>query len=239
MVRRLLSRRVLIGTALVLVVLLGLWVGVYYLMNSRTFQLAGRLVDRVDTRDKVVALTLDDGPTDKAPEVLKVLADAGVPATFYLMGRDLAAHPEYGRQIAQAGHEIGNHTYNHRRMVFVSSDTVRDEVERTDAEIAKTGYRGPITFRPPNGKKLWELPKYLSDHDRTTVTWDVEPDSGKIATTDEMVAETVREVRPGSIVLLHVMHEWAGPSLAAIPRIVAELRSAGYSFVTVSELMKH
>jgi peptidoglycan/xylan/chitin deacetylase (PgdA/CDA1 family) len=183
-------------------------------------------VDRVDTTDKVVALTLDDGPTDKAPEVLKVLAEAGIPATFYLMGRDLAAHPEYGRAIAQAGHEIGNHTYNHRRMVLVSSDTVRDEVERTDAEITKTGYQGPVTFRPPYGKKLWALPKYLSDHDRTTITWDVEPDSGKHMSTDAIVTETVAKVRPGSIVL------------AAIPRIVSELRSAGYQFVTVSELLK-
>jgi peptidoglycan/xylan/chitin deacetylase (PgdA/CDA1 family) len=147
-------RRWLLGGALVVVLVLALAIGTYYLMNSRSFQLAGRLVDRVDTTEKVVALTLDDGPREKAPEVLKVLADAGVPATFYLIGSELAAYPELGRAIAQAGHEIGNHTYNHRRMVFVSSGMVRDEVERTDAEIAKTGYQGPITFRPPNGKKL-------------------------------------------------------------------------------------
>lgn len=231
-------RKWLIGGALVLVVVLALAVGGYYLMNSRTFQLAGRLVNRVDTTDRVVALTLDDGPTDKAPEVLKVLAEAGIPATFYLMGRDLAAHPEYGRAIAQAGHEIGNHTYNHRRMVLVSGDTVRDEIERTEAEIAKTGYQGPVTFRPPYGKKLWALPKYLSDHDRTTITWDVEPDSGQQASTDAIVTETVAKVRPGSIVLLHVMGQ-GHDSLAAIPRIVSELRSTGYQFVTVSELLRH
>jgi peptidoglycan/xylan/chitin deacetylase (PgdA/CDA1 family) len=231
------GRRWLLGGALAVVLVLALAIGTYYLMNSRSFQLAGRLVDRVDTSEKVVALTLDDGPTGKAPEVLKVLADAGVPATFYLIGSELAAHPELGRAIAQAGHEIGNHTYNHRRMVLVSSGTVRDEVERTDAEIAKTGYQGPITFRPPNGKKLWVLPKYLSDHDRTTVTWDVDPESGKVPTTDRIVAEAVHKVRPGSIILLHVMHQYGAASLAAIPRIVAELRAAGYRFVTVSDLL--
>lgn len=230
-------RKWVIGAALGLVVLLTVLVGGYYLMNSRTFQLAGRLVDRVDTTNKVVALTLDDGPTDRAPEVLKILADNQVPATFYLNGRGLAAHPEYGTAIAAAGHEIGNHTYNHRRMVFVTPGTVRDEVERTDAEIAKTGYRGPITFRPPYGKKLWALPKYLSDHDRTTVMWDVEPDSGNSASTDEIVTNTVDSVRPGSIILLHVMHEGRAHSLAAIPRIITELRASGYRFVTVSSLM--
>ncbi|PXX65141.1 peptidoglycan/xylan/chitin deacetylase (PgdA/CDA1 family) [Nocardia tenerifensis] len=221
------------------VVVLLLGVGGYYLMNSRSFQLAGRLVNRVDTDDKVVALTLDDGPTERAPEVLKMLAEQQIPATFYLVGGDLAAHPEYGRAIAEAGHEIGNHTYHHRRMVFTSGDTVRDEIERTDAEIAKTGYRGPITFRPPYGKKLWSLPKYLSDHDRTTVTWDVEPDAGEGATADSIAAQAVREARSGSIILLHVMHRWAEPALAAIPRIVAGLRAEGYRFVTVSELMRH
>ncbi|WP_040739538.1 polysaccharide deacetylase family protein [Nocardia tenerifensis] len=232
-------RRWLIGGALVVVVVLLLGVGGYYLMNSRSFQLAGRLVNRVDTDDKVVALTLDDGPTERAPEVLKMLAEQQIPATFYLVGGDLAAHPEYGRAIAEAGHEIGNHTYHHRRMVFTSGDTVRDEIERTDAEIAKTGYRGPITFRPPYGKKLWSLPKYLSDHDRTTVTWDVEPDAGEGATADSIAAQAVREARSGSIILLHVMHRWAEPALAAIPRIVAGLRAEGYRFVTVSELMRH
>ncbi|WP_280438909.1 polysaccharide deacetylase family protein [Nocardia cyriacigeorgica] len=231
------KRRVLIGAAITLVIVVVLAVGGYYLMNSRSFQLAGRIVDRVDTDAKVVALTLDDGPTTRTPEVLKVLADAQVPATFYLNGRDLAAHPEYGTAIAAAGHEIGNHTYTHRRMVFVTPGTVADEVARTDDEIRETGYQGPITFRPPYGKKLWTLPKYLSDHDRTTVMWDVEPDSGAAPSAERIVEQTVAEVRPGSIVLLHVMFGDRANSLAAIPGIVAALKADGYRFVTVSELL--
>ncbi|MBF6342452.1 polysaccharide deacetylase family protein [Nocardia cyriacigeorgica] len=232
------KRRVLVGATVTLVVVVVLAVGGYYLINSRTCQLAGRIVDRVDTDVKVVALTLDDGPTTKAPEVLRVLADAEVPATFYLNGRDLAAHPEFGAAIAAAGHEIGNHTYTHRRMVFVTPGTVADEVGRTDAAIRTTGYQGPITFRPPYGKKLWTLPKYLSDHDTTTVMWDVEPDSDPSASAEQIVAQTVREVRPGSIILLHVMFGNRANSLAAIPGIVAELKADGYRFVRISELLR-
>ena len=230
-------RRWAAGIGLVLAVTMVLAVGGYFLMNSRSFQLAGRLVDRTDMSDKVVALTLDDGPTALAPDVLRILADADVAATFYLNGRDLAARPDLGRAIAAAGHEIGNHTYSHRRMVFVTPRTVAAEVERTDEEIRRTGYRGPITFRPPYGKKLWTLPKYLSEHGRTTVTWDVEPDSARDANADQIVAETVDAVRPGSIILLHVMHEGRAASRAAIPRIVDELRADGYRFVTVSDLI--
>lgn len=225
--------------ALTLVVLALISAGLYVLMNSRTYQVAGRLVSRVDTTDKVVALTLDDGPTERTPAILKALADAGIPATFYLIGGELAAHPDQGRAIAESGNEIGNHTYHHERMIFVTPGFVRDEVERTDAEIAKTGYRGPITFRPPNGKKLFALPWYLSHHDRATVTWDVEPDSGKTPTTDEIVSETLSKVHPGSIILLHTMYPTGDPSLSAIPRIAQALREQGYRFVTVSQLLEH
>ncbi len=109
----------------------------YVVMNARTVQLAGELVSRVDTTDKVVALTFDDGPSAHAPEVLDMLAAAKVPATFYLNGADLDRYPAQGRAIAEAGHDIGNHTYTHRRMVLVSPTTVADEIERTDAAIAE------------------------------------------------------------------------------------------------------
>lgn len=230
-------RRWWIGGAVALVLVLVLAIGGYRLVSARSYQLAGELVDRVPTEDRVVALTFDDGPSDRAPEVLRVLAELGVPATFYLNGRDLDARPDLGRAIAAAGHELGNHTYTHRRMLFVTPGTVRDEIERTDTAIRATGYQGEITFRPPYGKKLWTLPKYLADHGRTTVMWDVEPDSGTTATAAAIAEQTIAEVRPGSIVLLHVMYGNAAESLAAVPRIVAELRAGGYRFVTVSELL--
>lgn len=230
-------RKWLAGSAIAVVAVLLVAAGGYFLMNSRTFQLAGRLVDRVETTEKVVALTLDDGPSERAPEVLGLLATAGIPATFYLNGRDLAARPELGRAIVAGGHEMGNHTYNHRRMVLVSSGTVADEVEGTDTEIRAAGYRGDITFRPPYGKKLWALPNYLADHDRTTVTWDVEPEDGN-TTTEDIVNAAVGQVRPGSIILLHTMYASGAASRAAIVPIAAKLHAQGYRFVTVSELLE-
>ncbi|MUL84902.1 MULTISPECIES: polysaccharide deacetylase family protein [unclassified Mycolicibacterium] len=208
----------------------------YWVMNSRSFTLTGHVVHRVDTSAKVVALTFDDGPTRYTPDVLRMLDDAGVRATFYLTGGELTAAPQFGTAIAAAGHEIGNHSYSHRRMVLMSPATVADEIERTDAAIRGTGYQGPITFRPPYGKKLWTLPRYLSTHERTMVTWDVEPDS-TAAGADAIVAETVSRVRPGSIILLHAMYDSRDASRAAVPQIIDELRSAGYRFVTGSELL--
>ncbi|WP_278261675.1 polysaccharide deacetylase family protein [Nocardia sp. AG03] len=228
-------RKWLIGAVVGVVVVVAVCAGLYVLMNSRTYQVAGRLVDRVETNEKLVALTFDDGPTARTPEILRTLAELQVPGTFYLVGGDLAAHPEYGAAIAAAGHEIGNHSYSHHRMIFVSEDTVRAEIENTDAEIRRTGFQGPITFRPPYGKKLWTLPHYLADHDRTSVTWDVEPDSAGGASREAIVADTLANTRPGSIILLHLMHGTTG--LDALADIVTGLRAQGYRFTTVSGLL--
>ncbi|MDF3338356.1 polysaccharide deacetylase family protein [Mycolicibacterium septicum] len=230
-------RRWMWSLVVLLVVAVTVLASGYRVMNSRTFALTGHLVHRVDTSAKVVALTFDDGPTTHTPEVLRMLDTAGVRATFYLTGAELTAGPQFGTAIAEAGHEIGNHSYSHRRMVLMSQATVADEIERTDTAIRATGYTGPITFRPPYGKKLWTLPRYLSTHARAMVTWDVEPDSATGAGADAVVAETVSEVRPGSIILLHAMYDSRAASRAAVPRIIDELRSAGYRFVTVSDLL--
>lgn len=228
-------------TAIVVMVLVlvlaGCAYGTYTLMNSRTYQLFGGIVNRVDTSEKVVALTFDDGPSERTDEVLDMLGDAGVPATFYVEGDQLTEYSEVGRRMVEDGHELGNHTASHRRMIFVSSETVREEIESTDEAIRSVGYDGDITFRPPNGKKLYGLPRYLSDHDRTTVTWDVEPDSAATPSTDEIVSSTVDQVRPGSIVLLHVMYPSREASLAAVPGIIDGLKEKGYTFTTVSRLL--
>lgn len=221
----------------VLVTILTVSLGTYTVINARTFQLAGHLVSRVDTDARVVALTFDDGPTDHTPEVLELLASRNVPATFYLNGSEAHRHREQVTAIANAGHEIGNHSYSHRRMVFISENAVSDEIEHTDEAILQAGYDGPLTFRPPYGKKLWTLPRYLAARDRVTVMWDVAPDSAGNPDRDAIVEQTVRSVRPGSIVLLHVLVDSRSESRAALPLIIERLNSSGYRFVTVSQLL--
>lgn len=232
-------RRWVIGISITVVFLLVATFTAYTASKSRTWQVAGEIVSRVDTDEKIVALTFDDGPTDRTPEILDILATKNVPATFYLNGADLDRHPEHGAAIAHAGHELGNHTYTHRRMMLVSNSTVTEEIEPTDAAVGRTGYRGPITFRPPYGKKLWTLPRYLAANDRTTITWDVEPDSAGNPDTEQIINDTINQVRPGSIILLHVMHESRAVSRAAVPEVIDRLHAEGYRFVTVSELLTH
>jgi peptidoglycan-N-acetylglucosamine deacetylase len=214
--------------------------GGYQLMNARTVQVAGRLIDRVDTADKIIALTFDDGPGSAAETeaILDQLATRSVPATFYVNGRDVDQHPEATAEIVAAGHELGNHTWSHHRMIFRSPAEIAREVEETDRVIRKAGYDGEITFRPPYGKKLVALPLYLATHDRTTIMWDVAADSdaapGQSAA--DLARATVAASRPGSIILLHPWHGRTA-TVDAIGPIIDSLQRQGYRFVTVTGLL--
>src|SRR6185436_13476921 len=137
----------------------------FQVSKSRTFQFFGEIVPRVNTQQKFVALTFDDGPIPGATEeVLSVLNEGGIKATFFVIGAELEQNLEQGRKLVAAGHELGNHSFSHSRMVLKTPSFVKFEIERTDELIRQTGYQGPIHFRPPFGKKLFVLPYYLSQH---------------------------------------------------------------------------
>ncbi|HEX8733842.1 MAG TPA: polysaccharide deacetylase family protein [Pyrinomonadaceae bacterium] len=223
------------------VLLLGILYGLWEVSKSRTFQFFGEIVPRVETDQKLVALTFDDGPTpEHTGEILRILQEENVKATFFLTGGELKSHPEEGKKIVAAGHEIGNHTYSHARMLLVSSSFVKEEIERTDEMIRAAGYEKPAHFRPPYGKKLLTLPFYLSQTNRKSITWDVEPESFPeiAASTDEIVKHILANTRAGSIILLHVMYDRERKSLKAVKPVIEGLRAKGFQLVTVSELMK-
>jgi peptidoglycan-N-acetylglucosamine deacetylase len=226
--------------ALCLLALVASAYAAWRLADSRTFQLFGTLVDRVETSAPVVALTFDDGPTAEGTDsILSILRAEGARATFFFTGAELAENPGLAARFVRAGHEIGNHSYSHGRMVFRSPGFYRREVESTDSLIRDGGYSGAIHFRPPYGKKLLGLPWYLARNDRTTIMWDVEPDSyPEIArSADRIVSHVLDEVRPGSIVILHVMYPSRRESLRAVPGIIRGLKQRGFRFLTVSELL--
>lgn len=211
--------------------------GTYKLMNSRTYQLFGGLTNHVETSQKVVALTFDDGPTKNVDQLLPLLDKYNAKATFFVIGNELEKNLEEGKKIAQAGHQIGNHSYSHKRMVFKTPSFIQQEIEKTNTLIRKTGYKEPIDFRPPNGKKLVGLPYYLNKHHMDTITWNLEPDTYYTSVSDK-VDYVEKNVKPGSIILMHPMYDDTGKELKAIEGILATLSKEGYKFVTVNQLQK-
>jgi len=204
-------------------------------MNSRTYQLFGGLTKQVETHQKVVALTFDDGPADNTNQILSLLEQYNAKATFFLIGAEIEKFPEDARKIAEEGHQIGNHTYSHKRMIFKTPAYYKDEIEKTDQLIQNAGYKGEIDVRPPNGKKLIGLPYYLNKHKRETITWNLEPDTFYTTVSDK-VKYVTENIEPGSIILLHPMYDKTGQALQTIEGILQELSKKGYTFITVNEL---
>lgn len=225
---------------IVIILALCLLVGLKRLVISRSFQLFGRLVNRVETDKKVIALTFDDGPKPGyTEEILEILDAEKIKATFFLLGCDIEAFPEQTKKISLSGNEIGNHTYSHRRMLLVTARRVAWEIEKTAALIKNAGYEKKTLFRPPFGTKFIALPWYLKNHDIVNVTWDIEPETDKESESDSgRIADyVVRHAKPGSIVLMHVMFDSRQSTMQAVPEIVQRLKDEGYQFVTVSELI--
>jgi chitin deacetylase len=211
------------------------------LSRSRTYQVLGDPVSRVETTEKVVALTLDDGPSKlHLDEVLKILGDRDVKATFFLIGAEATEFPEGLRRIREAGHEVGNHSYSHRRMIFVTPSWVQDELDRTEQILRQPERPELLYFRPPYGRKLLVLPYCLWRSGRTTIMWDVEPESKREIEkdADRIVENVLTTTRPGSIILLHVMYDTREPTRRALPRILDGLKERGFRFATVSELLR-
>lgn len=202
-------------------------------MNSRTFQLFGGLTSRVETDQKVIALTFDDGPSKHVETILALLNKYKIKATFFLIGNEIENNREETKKIVENGHQIGNHTYSHKRMVLKSPSFIRQEIEKTDALIRESGFVGEIDFRPPYGKKLLSLPYYLNKHNRDTITWNLEPDIAS-----DKSAYVHQNVTNGSIILFHPMYANDNEYLKSVEEVIQLLLEENYSFVTVNELQK-
>jgi peptidoglycan-N-acetylglucosamine deacetylase len=230
------SRKTL-RSGLVLLALLGVAAaGLREVVNSSTYQLFGDYVARVDTADRVVALTFDDGPDPvHTVPVLDALDRRQVRATFFMMGRNVERHPQVAREVVRRGHEIGNHSYSHLKLIFMSPGRVRHEIERTDALLRGIGASGDIHFRPPHASKFIVLPYMLVQMRKLSVLGDVDPEEWKRRPAAVMTESILRQVRPGSIIGLH---DPAGAeTLRTLESVVAALSARGYRFETVSELV--
>nr|WP_246517438.1 polysaccharide deacetylase family protein [Clostridium aciditolerans] len=214
--------------------------GTYKIMNSRSFQFFGGIVSRVNTKEKVVALTFDDGPSKKVDKILSILNEENIKATFFLIGSEIDKYPDEAKKLVVSGQEIGNHTYSHNRMVFKSPSYIKKEIEDTDRLIRKIGYKDTIQFRPPNGKKLILLPYYLEQNNRKTILWDLEPNSYPEinSDSDKIVKYVLDNAKPGSIILLHPMYDEKDITINSIKGIIEGLKKKGYTFKTVNQLLE-
>ncbi|MDX3517872.1 polysaccharide deacetylase family protein [Streptomyces scabiei] len=180
---------------------------------------------------KCIALTFDDGPA--APETANLLAHLAryrARVTFFTVGQNVAAHPDLVRAEAKAGHEIGNHSWNHPDLTRLTPRQVASQLNRTSAAIKAATGKAPLLFRPPYG---------AVNHTVKTVTtlspvlWDVDTEDWKYRDPARVARTVIDKAQPDDVVLLHDIHP---TSVAAVPEILRTLSARGYHFVTVSHL---
>ena len=193
----------------------------------------------VKTNRKVVALTFDDGPGPRwTPMVLDTLAEAGVPATFFMVGRNVRDHAGLVRDRL-AGHEIGNHTWSHRDLATMDLPSIRDDLRRTAETIENRLGRTPTIMRPPFGHLGGSTLLAADALGYDVVLWDRQMHERRFAGDPAAQArDIVDTVRPGSIILAHDVGDRRRlVALRALGDIITGLRASGYTFATVSDLM--
>ncbi|HEX9234765.1 MAG TPA: polysaccharide deacetylase family protein [Actinomycetota bacterium] len=182
-----------------------------------------------------VALTFDDGPGPYTKTTLQILANAGAPATFFLVGRNLQYWPDLPRRELAAG-ALGDHTWTHRDMRGATAQELYDEIDRTRQGIGQASGTSPGLFRPPLGARDQALETYLQARAMVDVIWSVDSRDSDGATPQEVLANVTAGLRPGAIVL---MHENRGSTLSMLPQIMAAVRASGLRPVTVPYLLAY
>jgi len=192
--------------------------------------------------EKKIALTFDDGPDPRfTPEILDVLNQYQVPATFFLLGARAEANPDLTLRIANEGHVIGNHTFWHPDLVEEGEvDVLVREVERTESALESLiNYRTTL-FRPPYGFLYEELVEELDRLDYSVIGWSVDAFDWQEISPQEIIDNVQSMIHPGAIILMHDGTDAEGDqteTIEALRQLIPELQEQGYEFVTVPELL--
>nr|WP_240762726.1 polysaccharide deacetylase family protein [Paenibacillus thalictri] len=211
--------------------------------NRSDYEAQGEVVWEVPTREKVIALTFDDGPDpDHTPAILDLLKQYDAKATFFVVGNKVDRSPEITKRELDEGHELANHTYSH--MYFsnrVAASKMKNDILKAEDAIYKaTGQRCRL-FRPPGGFYNENLISIAKEHGYLVVMWSWSKDSKdwRLPGVSKIVSKVLSNTQNGEIVLFHDYAERQTQTLDALKIILPKLKEEGFRFITVSELLTY
>ena len=235
----------------------GKWHKLFTLMSTLTLALGvffvvaavlprGDFYGKVETQlppvgEKVVALTYDDGPYPPyTEELLEVLAQEKVQATFFMVASNAENHPATVQKVVQNGHSIGLHTLDHIDLLKLNKEQKVKQIEKGKAVLENLTGMHISLFRPPHGFRDWQVFEVLQENDLQLVNWSV-LSKDWLNPTPEVIAErTLKQVHPGAIILLHdgdspYNKSSRANTVQATKIIIRELKAQGYIFVRLTE----
>lgn len=198
-----------------------------------------------DSEEKKVALTFDDGPDDIfTPQILDVLKEKNVKATFFVIGKRAEGYPKVMRRIVDESHLVGNHTWSHPNIMKISLEDAKQEVLKTEKLLKSycddSADRIKI-FRSPYGSIDPERVEFISNIGYKIIAWNVDSLDWKGLSAEEVKTYVLENVTEGSIILQHSAGgegEDLSGSVEALPEIIDVLKEEGFEFVTIDEILK-
>lgn len=198
----------------------------------------GPIVTRVNTRDKLVAITFDDGPsTPYTRQVLRELRKEDVPATFFVVGKNVRGNEARLRAMQAEGHSLANHSWDHSDLGRATPREGARQLRKTSNELERATGKRPDMFRPPYMSYTPRLAAEASRQGMRTILWDVDTRDWERPGSRRIVSNAVDNARRGSIILMHDAGGDRSQTVKAIPRIIRKLKAEGYTFVTVPQLL--
>lgn len=192
----------------------------------------------VDTDEHLISLTFDDGPhTEMTPEILDVLKENNVEATFFIVGENARQNDKLIERIITEGHEIGNHTFGHKYLFGEGRADMEREIDLCDDEIFNHSEYNAILFRPPGGLYDATLSAVCAERGYSMVLWSIDTRDWAGTSAYDIEKEILDNVGDGAIILMHDYICGESHTAEALRSVIPKLKALGYRFVTVSELI--
>lgn len=187
--------------------------------------------------ERTIALTFDDGPHPQyTAEILDILAEYRVSATFFVIGENVEQYPALLERAVSEGHEIGNHTQTHP-LRNLPREQMEEEISACERTVGEWIDRRPHLFRPPGGIISQTVMTLAEDHSYRVILWSIDTRDWAHTPVEKIVQTVTDEVGAGDIILMHDGIDAPSPTPAALRILIPSLLSQGYRFVTVSELL--
>ncbi|NLO81944.1 MAG: polysaccharide deacetylase family protein [Clostridiales bacterium] len=184
-----------------------------------------------------IALTFDDGPDPHiTPQILEILEEYNVKATFFVTGENVKKYPGIAKRIVKNGHQLANHSWSHQRPTSIIPYDLLDEANKAQ-QIIEEEYLSSKFFRPPYGLVTPEQMQLLKKHGYIVIIWSVDSMDWYVTSAIEIQKCVLDKVQAGAIVLMHSAggHHGRKATIQALPQIITELRKRGYQFVTLDQ----
>ncbi len=202
-------------------------------------QVYGPVLSRGRTEQRVLALTFDDGPSvPETPQILDILRQEGVPASFFCVGEQVRRHPDLVRRMAREGHLVGSHADSHVNLLGCSPERSWREIREGVRVLARILGEEPVWFRPPYGMRYpWTLGQARS-LGLSTALWSNCPRDWQAPGAEVLARRVVERLCPGDVVLLHDGGGDRSQTVQALSLLIPLVRARGYRFVRLDALQE-